>query len=78
MNKNFIIQVYRAKQSAFTLNELSMLTGVNSYDSLKRIANYYSKKGLITNLRRGFYVKDGFNPYELAVKIYPPAYKGIF
>jgi predicted transcriptional regulator of viral defense system len=76
MNKNFMVEVFRAKQSAFTLNELSVLTGVKNYNSLKRIANYYSKKGIISNIRRGFYVKDEFNTYELAVKIYPPAYIG--
>jgi hypothetical protein len=75
-NKNFIAEIYRSKQSAFTLNDLSVLLGEKNYDNLKRVANYYSKKGIISNIRRGFYVKDGFEPFELAVKIYPPAYIG--
>jgi len=75
-NKNFIAEIYRSKQSAFTLNDLSVLLGERNYDNLKRVANYYSKKGIISNVRRGFYVKDGFEPFELAVKIYPSAYIG--
>ncbi len=75
-NKNFIAEIYRAKQSTFTLNDLSVLLGEKNYDNLKRLANYYSNKGIISNIRRGFYVKDGFEPFELAVKIYPPAYIG--
>jgi hypothetical protein len=69
--KNFIAEIYRSKQSAFTLNDLSVLMGEKNYDNLKRVANYYCKKGIISNIRRGFYVKDGFEPFELAVKIYP-------
>ncbi len=75
-NKNFIAEIYRSEQSAFTLNDLSVLMGEKNYDNLKRVVNYYSKKGIISNIRRGFYVIDGFEPFELAVKIYPPAYIG--
>jgi hypothetical protein len=74
MNKNFIAEIYRSKQSAFSLRDLSMLIGENNYDNLKRVVNYYTKKGIISNVRRGFYVKDAFDPFELAVKIFPPAY----
>jgi hypothetical protein len=76
MDKNFIAEIFRTPQTAFTLKELSMLVGERNYLNLKRAVNYYSKKGIISNPRRGFYVKDRFNPYELAVKIYPPAYIG--
>jgi hypothetical protein len=76
MNKNFIAEIYRSKQSAFTLVDLSILVGEKNYDNLKRMVNYYVKKGIIYNIRRGFYVKDEFDPFELAVKIYPPAYIG--
>ncbi|UCH94187.1 MAG: hypothetical protein JSV88_28490 [Candidatus Aminicenantes bacterium] len=74
--KNFIAEIYRSKQSAFTLNELSVLLGEKNYNNLNRVANYYSKKAILSNIRRGGYVKDGFEPFELAVKIYLPAYIG--
>lgn len=76
MNKNFIAEIYRSRQSAFTLRDLSVLVGEKNYDNLKRAVNYYVKKGILNNIRKGFYVKDEFEPFELAVKIYPPAYIG--
>jgi hypothetical protein len=76
MNKNFIAEIYRSKQSAFSLRDLSVLIGEKNYDNLKRVVNYYTKKGIISNVRRGFYVKEEFDPFELAVKIFPPAYIG--
>jgi hypothetical protein len=76
MNKNFITEIYRSKQSAFTLRDLSVLVGEENYDNLKKAVNYYTKKGVISNVRRGFYVKEEFDPFELAVKIFPPAYIG--
>jgi hypothetical protein len=76
MNKNFIAEIYRSRQSAFTLRDLSVLVGEKNYDNLKRAVNYYVKKGILNNIRKGYYVKDEFEPFELAVKIYPPAYIG--
>jgi hypothetical protein len=76
MDKNFMTAIYRSKQTVFTLRDLSVILGKKNYDNLKRTVNYYIKKGVLHNLRRGFYMKDDFDPFELAVKIYPPAYIG--
>ncbi len=76
MKKNIIAIIYQAASTVFSLNELSILLEEDNFDNLKAKANYYAKKKLLLNLRRGIYAKENYDPYELAVKIYPPAYIG--
>ena len=35
---------------------------------------YYTRKGLIQRIRRGVYVKENYNPDEVANKLYAPSY----
>lgn len=76
MKKNVIAVIYQAAGTVFSLSELSILLEENNFDNLKAKANYYVKKKLLLNVRRGIYAKENYDPYELAVKIYPPAYIG--
>jgi hypothetical protein len=41
---------------------------------LKARINYYVKTGKLLSLRKGIYAKKGYNPLELAVKVYTPSY----
>lgn len=76
MKKNFNVIIHQAGQTVFTLKELSVLLEESNFDNLKAAVHYYVKKNMITQVRRGIYAKDNYDPLELAVKIYPPAYIG--
>jgi predicted transcriptional regulator of viral defense system len=72
--KNFILELYRAKNSVFTFKEISLLLNETNRDALKAKVNYYVKKGDIRQVRRGVYVKPEYDKFELAAKIYTPSY----
>jgi len=72
--KDFILELYRAKNTVFTFREISMLLNETNRDTLKSKVNYYAKKGDIRQVRRGIYVKPEFDKFELATKIYVPSY----
>jgi hypothetical protein len=76
MKKNFNAVIHQSGQTVFTLKEFSVLLEENNFDHLKAAVHYYVKKNMITQVRRGIYAKDNYDPLELAVKIYPPAYVG--
>ncbi len=60
--------------TVFTLKEISILIKEENYKNLKSAVNYYVQKNLIKQVRRGIYTKQNYDPFELAVKIYTPAY----
>ncbi len=69
-----ILSVYQDKRTVFTLNEMSMLLQESNFSRLKQKLNYYVKKGALFSVRRGIYVKEHYNPEELASKLYAPSY----
>lgn len=73
---NFLIAIYKAKQTVFTSNEIALLIGEKNRDSLKAKLAYYVKTKRLVRLRRGIFVKNGneYDKNELAVRIYSPAY----
>ena len=72
--KNFILELYKAKSTVFTTREISLLLNDPNRDSLKSKINYYVKKGVLKQVRRGIYVKAEYDRFELATKIYVPSY----
>jgi predicted transcriptional regulator of viral defense system len=72
--KNFILELYRARNSVFTFKEISLLLKETNRDTLKAKVNYHVKKGDIRQVRRGVYVKPAYDKFELATKIYMPSY----
>lgn len=74
MKKNFAAAIYQSEKTVFTLKELSLLLEEENFHNLKAAVNYYVKKKIIRGIRRGIYVKENYESFELAVKIYPPAY----
>lgn len=71
---SFILKLYQSESTVFTAKEIALLLGVRNIDTLKSRINYYVKKGDITAVRRGIYVKNNYNNLELATKIYSPSY----
>jgi len=74
MNKNFLLEIYKKPQTTFSLKEISLMFPQLSYKNLKSKLSYFVSVGKLKRVRRGIYVKEGFNPLELANKIYTPSY----
>ena len=74
MNKNLREAIYRNDRSVFRLRDIGMLTGIDNADSLKSAASYYAARGVLKQVRRGIYVKEGYTAEELACRIYSPSY----
>jgi predicted transcriptional regulator of viral defense system len=72
--QNIILNLYQSKKSVFTIGEIALMTGELSRNNLKARLNYYVKKDLLRNVRRGIYVKKEYEPLELASKIFTPSY----
>ena len=73
-NRNFILRLYQSKSTVFKIPEIGLLLGETNKDRLKARVSYYFKQGVIKRVRRNFYVKPEYNPFELATKIYTPSY----
>ena len=75
MKKNdFKLALYRAKSTVFTFNDIALLTQETNRNALKSKIHYYVKNGVIERIRKGIYVKPGYDELELATKIYTPSY----
>jgi len=73
-NNDLIISVFSDTRSVFSLNDVAMLIGEINFKKLNERLNYYVRKGKLLRPRKGIYVKPGYNPEELACKIYTPSY----
>lgn len=69
-----MIEIFKINQTVFTLKDLQIVLKENNYNNLKSKIAYYCKKWYIYRIRKWIYVKDDFNIYELATKIYTPSY----
>ncbi len=72
--KDFILKIYSLPQTVFTLREFSLIFPEAIYENLKSQVNYFVKRGKLISVRKGIYVKEGYNILELANKIYTPSY----
>lgn len=73
-NSDIIFSIYNDKQTVFTLNDIAMLVGESDFNRINKMINYYVGKGKLLRPRKGIYVKAGYNPEELACKLYTPSY----
>ena len=75
MGNTNILDILRSKSTVLTFKEILIASGEKNPDLLKRRLHYYVKKGELYSIRRGFYAKDkNYDRFELATKIYTPAY----
>ena len=74
MKDRFIEAIYKSDRTVFKLKDIGMLTDNRNADNLKASVNYYVAKGVVRRVRKGVYVKDSYQPEELAGRIYSPAY----
>jgi len=73
-NENILFPIYRDSRTVFTLNDIAVLTGGSDFNSLNKKINYQVGQGRLERPRKGIYVKEGYNPEELACKLYVPSY----
>ena len=69
-----MIKIFNTKQSVFDLKDLWNILWEANYDNLKSKIAYYVKKGYLSRIRKWIFVKENFDVYELACKIYTPSY----
>lgn len=75
MSKVDISNILRSNKTVFTFKDILLASGETNASLLRRRLSYYVKKGDLYPIRRGFYAKDShYNKYELATRIYTPAY----
>lgn len=64
----------RSHMTVFSFKDLRLLWSGTAQNVMLRVS-YYIKRGELYHIRRGFYAKDkNYDRYELATKIYTPAY----
>jgi hypothetical protein len=77
MEKDYLLELMKSSKTIFTFKEVSLIWGESDADFVKKKLYRYVKAGKLHSARKGIYSKDAkYDPYELAVKIYTPAYIG--
>lgn len=74
MKERLIYKILKSNITVFSLNEIALLSNDREPDNLKSKINYYVKKGLLLNIRKGFYAKPNYNIEEFICKLYTPSY----
>lgn len=75
MEKDYILELMRSKNTVFTFKDVSLLWGESDVNFVKKKIHRYLKAGKLYPIRRGIYAKDeNYNKLELATKIYTPSY----
>ena len=73
-NNDLILALYNDQRTVFTLNDIALLIGESDFNSLNKRIHYFVGRGKLQRPRKGVYVKKGYNPEELACKLYTPSY----
>lgn len=72
---NLTTKLYKSPNTVFTSRDLALLWNETNKNNLKAKVAYYVKRGTLTRLARGLFVKDtNYNPRELAANVYSPSY----
>lgn len=74
MHNDIILKLYSRPETVFTLNEISQLFPEIAYESIRDRLYYFTRVGKLKRLHQSIYAKAGYNPYELANKLYKPSY----
>ena len=73
-NNDLVLAIYNDQRTVFTLNDIALLIGESYFNSLNKRIHYFVGRGKLQRPRKGVYVKKGYNPEELACKLYTPSY----
>lgn len=73
-NNIMLYEILNDKRTVYTLPDIAMLVEESNFESLNDKINYYVKTNRLNRPRKGIYVKDNYNPLELACSLYTPSY----
>ncbi|MDO8806612.1 MAG: hypothetical protein Q7R35_19540 [Elusimicrobiota bacterium] len=72
---DYLSAILRSSRTIFSAKDIMLLWGDTGTNAAKVRINYYVKGGALYRVRRGIYAKDKtYNKFELATKIFTPAY----
>ena len=75
MEKNYLLDLMRSKHSVFTTKDVALLWEESDVNFVRKKLYRYIKANKLYSIRKGIYAKDkNYEKYELATKIYIPAY----
>lgn len=71
---NFKTVILSSGRTVFTMQSLSLLSGIARGARLASQVHYFVKTGLLMNPRRGIYTKQEYDVTELACSLFRPSY----
>src|SRR3989344_692299 len=75
MEKDYLLDLLRSKQTIFTTKDVSLLWGEPDVAFVRQKLYRYVKSGKLYSVRKGIYSKDTkYEKYELATKVFTPSY----
>ena len=75
MEKDYLMDLMRSKNTIFTTKDVSLLWGESDVDFVRKKLYRYIKAGKLYSVRKGIYAKDkNYEKYELATKVFTPSY----
>ena len=75
MEKDYLMDLMRSKNTLFTTKEVSLLWQEPDANFVRKKLYRYIKAGKLYSVRKGVYAKDkNYEKYELATKIFTPSY----
>jgi hypothetical protein len=72
--KSMIYEILKMPQTVFTMPMLCQITGEGDANRLSHRINYYVRKGILNNPRKGIYTKEEYDKLEMACSVYVPCY----
>ena len=74
MKNELLLELYKRRETVFTLADISIIFPEISYRNIKARMSYLATKGMVKKIRKGIFVKDDYDVFELANKLYSPSY----
>ncbi len=75
MEKDYLLDLMRSKNTIFTTNDVSLLWGTLDANFVRKKLHRYIKAGKLFSVRKGVYSKDkNYEKFELATKVFTPSY----
>lgn len=74
MGSSIIYKLLQSRYTVFNLTKAALVTGDDNPEQLGQRLRYYSRAGLLRQVRRNLFVKENYMPEELACMVFTPCY----
>lgn len=75
MKKTLILDIYRLKNTVFTIKDIALIWGESNTGLVKTRIYRYVKAGKLYRIRKGIYAKNkNYDKLEMATRIFTPSY----